>query len=535
MLSLLPGQSDQVEAARRPEGWFHRLAQEHPILMMFGIAILSNAAGSVFNFFYNVQLIVARDMTEAQQTAFWQVASPAYNLLAYGLCIGIMVHLIWPFMVCRRKLRVGETVPPALLAFCRRRVVNLPFLQVCVNFLGWIPGAVVFPWLVCTLGGNDKASIIWGQFIVSFLVSAVLTTVQTFFILEWFLINYFYPDFFQDARPADVVGVIRIPFLFRLILLWSAVAIMPLVAVVAVALNDLGWVAAVVGGVGALSGGLIFWIVGRDLHNWVNTHDQATQQIAQENFDVRIQDKRPDDWGRLSDRFNDMAVALGRARQLHQTFGQFVGPETRDEIMDRYSSGELGGEVQEVTILFADIRGFTRRSSGEAPQRVVELLNRFFTLSRLAVVEKKGEINKFLGDGFMALFGAPRPRPDHADLAVASALDLLPRLEQLNQELVVQGQAPLAVGIGIHSGPVVVGYFGASGDKGKLPRIEYSAIGETVNLCQRIEQLTKKCCGPILISEQTRSRLRRAFRLEHLGPQEVPGSAEPVVVYRVLP
>ena len=284
MLSLLPGQSDQVEAARRPEGWFHRLAQEHPILMMFGIAILSNAAGSVFNFFYNVQLIVARDMTEAQQTAFWQVASPAYNLLAYGLCIGIMVHLIWPFMVCRRKLRVGETVPPALLAFCRRRVVNLPFLQVCVNFLGWIPGAVVFPWLVCTLGGNDKASIIWGQFIVSFLVSAVLTTVQTFFILEWFLINYFNPDFFQDARPADVVGVIRIPFLFRLILLWSAVAIMPLVAVVAVALNDLGWVAAVVGGVGALSGGLIFWIVGRDLHNWVNTHDQATQQIAQENL-----------------------------------------------------------------------------------------------------------------------------------------------------------------------------------------------------------------------------------------------------------
>src|SRR5262249_45276923 len=162
---------------------------------------------------------------------------------------------------------------------------------------------------------------------ISFVVSAVVTTGQTFFILEWFLINYFYPDFFQDARPAAVVGVIRVAFPFRLILLWSAVAIMPLVAVVAVALNNLGWVTAVVGGVGALSGGLIFWVVGRDLHNWVNTHDQATQQIAQENFDVRIQDKRPDDWGRLSDRFNDMAVALGRARQLHQTFGQFVGPE----------------------------------------------------------------------------------------------------------------------------------------------------------------------------------------------------------------
>jgi adenylate cyclase len=536
MLSLLPGQSDQVATARQPQGWFHRLAQEHPILMMFGIAILSNAAGSVFNFFYNVQLIVARDMKAEQQAVFWNVASPAYNLLAYGSCVGIMVYLIWPLMACRRKLRAGETVPPAVLAFCRRRVVNLPFLQVCVNFLGWIPGAVIFPWLVCALGGNDNdnASVIWGQFIISFVVSAVLTTVQTFFILEWFLINYFYQDFFQDARPADVVGVIRIPFRVRLLLLWSAVAIMPLVAVVAVALNNLGWVAGVVGGVGALSGGLIFWIVGRDLHNWVNTHDQATQQIAQENFDVRIQGKRPDDWGRLSDRFNDMAVALGRARQLHQTFGHFVGPETRDEIVDRYSSGELEGELREVTILFADIRGFTRRSSGEAPERVLELLNRFFTLARLAVVEKKGEVNKFLGDGFMAIFGAPRPKPDHADLAVASALDLLARLECFNRELMAQGQAPLAVGIGIHSGPVVVGFIGASSGEGKLQRIEYSAIGETVNLCQRIEQLTKKCCGPILISEQTRSRLRQEIRLEALGPQEVPGSALPVVVYRVL-
>jgi adenylate cyclase len=230
-----------------------------------------------------------------------------------------------------------------------------------------------------------------------------------------------------------------------------------------------------------------------------------------------------------------MAVALGRARQVYQTFGQFVGPETRDEILDRYSGGESGGEVRDVTILFADIRGFTRRSSGEAPERVVELLNRFLTLAAQAVEEKKGNVNKFLGDGIMALFNAPWLIRDHADMGVASALDLLARLERLNQELADQGQAPLAVGIGIHSGPALVGCIGAIGDGRKLPRKEYSAIGETVNRCQRIEQLTKKCGGPILISEQTRSRLRSEVRLEALGPQEVPGCQEAVVVYRVLP
>jgi adenylate cyclase len=544
MLSFLPGQGGQAETARRPEGRFRRLAQEHPILMMFGIAILSNAAGSVFSFFYNVQLILVH-MAEHQKEVFWHVVSPLYNLTAYGLCVGLMVYLIWPVMKCRRQLRAGEEVPPLQLAFCRRRVVNLPFLQVCVNFMGWIPGAVVFPWLVCTLGGTHNAALIWEQFILSFVVSAVFTTVQTFFILEWFLMNYFYQDFFQDSRPADVVGVIRIPFSVRLILLWSAVAIMPLVAVIAVAFNyhaseavwKLHWLTAMVGGVGALSGGLICWIVGRDLYYWVKTQDDATQQIAQENFDVRIQGKRPDDWGRLSDRFNDMAAALGRAKQVHETIGYIVGPEIRDEIFDRYPGGELGGEVQEVTVLFADIRGFTRRSAGEAPERVVELLNRFLTLAVQAVQDKRGTVNKFLGDGIMALFGAPRPRPDHADLAVASAQDLLEQLKHLNEDLANQGNAPLVVGIGIHTGPALVGCIGATLEqKDGRPRMrkELTAIGETVNLCQRIEQLTKKCGGPILISEQTRTRLRREVRLEALGPQEVPGSKDMVVVHRVL-
>src|SRR5262249_49502998 len=153
-----------------------------------------------------------------------------------------------------------------------------------------------------------------------------------------------------------------ISFGTRLLLLWSAVAIMPLVALLAVALNfdervgdyaELRRLSYLVAVVGSLSGGFIYLIVGRDISHWLRVHERATEKIAEENFNVRIDEQRPDEFGHLTDNFNDMAMALSRGRQLRDTFGQMVHPEVRDEIMQRFTG--LGGEVKEVTVLFADI------------------------------------------------------------------------------------------------------------------------------------------------------------------------------------
>src|SRR5260370_32334747 len=154
-----------------------------------------------------------------------------------------------------------------------------------------------------------------------------------------------------------------------------------------------------------------------------------------------------------------MAAALARARHIRETLGQMVGAEVREEILDRYPG--LGVDVEDVTVMFIDIRGFTRRSACEPPQRVVELLNRFFTLSLAAVRRHEGHVNKFLGDGLMALFGVPRACEDHPDRAVAAALDLLAELPRWNDELKREGRVPLVVGIGVHTGPALVGCIGA--------------------------------------------------------------------------
>ena len=513
------------------------LARRFPFLGLVAAILVSNLAGSFFNFFYNTQLIV-RYLDPAQEEAFHNVALPMYNLLAYPAAMGVFFYKMWPTIVCLGKLRRGEPVEPALLELGRRRLVNLPLLQLVVNPIAWLPGAIIFPLIVTTFGDAEQAGWIWRQFVLSFLVSTVFTTVQTFFVLQAYLTAYLYPVFFKDTRPETVPGIWRIPFTIRLVMLWGAVALMPLVALLVVALNFpertlLILFASSLVVVSALSGGGIFYLIGRDLWQWMQQQTAATAEVAAGNFDVRIEQPRPDEWGRLTNRFNDMAASLAEAWESHETLGQLVSPAVRDRILRRMHGFEV--EEQEITVLFVDIRGFTPRCAGADPARIGALLNRFLTLALQSIEEKGGYVNKFLGDGVMALFGATHKQADHADLALASARELLRRLDELNTELALQGEAPLAVGIGIHTGIALVGCFGATvrGDAGQtLMRREFTAIGETVNLCQRIEQLTKKCGGPILFSAGTKTRLAKGGAFDCVGPQDLPGASEPMIVYR---
>ncbi len=536
MTSLPSAEPAPVSLPRR-RVWFASFAQRHPFVYLFLLLGLSNVAGSVFNILYNLQLIVNSVMDRAQKAAFQDVALPIYNVFAYPICLGVGIALMVPLIRCRRRWQRGEAIPPEKLEMCRRRIVNFPFLQVVINFLGWFPGAVFFPAVVCSLGGSHAAGDIWWRFFVSFVISAFYTTFQTFFLLEWFLVAVIYPDLFQDARPAEVRGVVRIPFGVRMIWLWLAVGVMPLVAVTAMAYYSgpgERWATVVVAFVGVVSAWSVFAVVRSDIQHWIRIHRAATDAIARENFAVRVQEQRPDEWGRLTDHFNDMAAALGRAEQLRETFGQFVSPEVRDDILERYPGLQVS--VQEITVLFADIRGFTRRCAGLAPERAGSLLNRFLTLALGAIEENGGYVNKFLGDGILALFGATHPDPDHADLALRCAREMLVRLERLNDELRREGIDPLVIGIGIHTGPALVGCFGATlaPDNGR-PRIrrEFSAIGETVNFGQRIEQMTKQLGGPILLSAATRERLHSEVSLVDHGPQPLSGAPEPMRLFQV--
>jgi adenylate cyclase len=518
------------------------LARRHPFAGFFLLVILSNVAGSYFNVTYNQELIVSR-LTEPQARAFWRIVLPTYNAVAYTGALAAILYFILPLRRCREALLAGRPVSSQELWRCRRLLVNLPLYQVWLNLLGWLPGAVLFPLGICLLGGWEGAASIWTQFCVSFTVSALLTTMQTYFLLETFLVETLYRELFRDARPAEIEGAMRLTLGQRIFLLWCAVAVVPVTALLAVALNftaaqsehfdHLRRLAVGVAIVGLPFSGFLMWMVGRGLLVWVRAMGAATAAIARGDYQTRLGEERPDELGQLTDRFNDMASALERGEALRETFGQFVSPAVRDEIIEHHHG--LGGEVRVVTVLFVDIRGFTRRSEGQPPEASVSLLNRFLTLAVAAVEEGGGWVNKFLGDGVMALFGAPRPREEHADLALNAARDMIRRLETLNAELAREGQAPLAVGIGIHTGPALVGCVGATlpdADGRQRVRRELTAMGETVNLAQRLEQLTKSQGGPILLSAATRAALKMPADLPAVGAMSLPGLEGAVEVFR---
>ncbi len=179
---------------------------------------------------------------------------------------------------------------------------------------------MAFPLGIGLLGGWENIGLIGWQFAVSFLVSALLTTVQTYFVLEAFLFKFVYPDFFRHDRPAAVEGGFRITFRQRLLLYWLAIALVPLTALLVVMLNcttehsdwlaDLRRLALGVMVVSVASSVVIGAVTGRTLLTWLKDHAQATEQIAAGNYDYRIDEKRPAEFGRLTDRFNDMAFQL---------------------------------------------------------------------------------------------------------------------------------------------------------------------------------------------------------------------------------
>ncbi len=205
---------------------------------------------------------------------------------------------------------------------------------------------------------------------------------------------------------------------------------------------------------------------------------------------------------------------------------RFLSSAIVEKILANPDQVHLGGENQLATVFFADIRGFTRMSEHLAPERVVELLNEFFTEMTDLLFENGGTLDKYLGDGIMALFGAPIARPDDAQRSVKTAIEMQRALRRLNYGWEQRGQKPLRMGIGVNTGPVTAGNIGSA------KRMDYTCIGDTVNLASRL--CAHAAGGQILISESTYRALAQDIPSRKLDPIRVKGKEMPVEIYEVV-
>ena len=228
----------------------------------------------------------------------------------------------------------------------------------------------------------------------------------------------------------------------------------------------------------------------------------------------------------LASGFNAMVDGLRERDKLRATMGKYMTQSVMDHLMR--GKVELGGETLTVTILFTDIRSFTSISETMSAHELVKLLNEYFTEMVTVIMEEGGVVDKYIGDAIMAVFGAPVSKPDDARRAVRAAVRMRHALAVLNERLTARGAPPIKTGIGLHTGEVVAGNIGSEA------RMEYTVIGDAVNLASRLESSTKELGTDVLISEDTNALLDNELETRAVREITVKGRAKPVIVYEVV-
>ncbi|MEY4616427.1 MAG: hypothetical protein RJB66_1387 [Pseudomonadota bacterium] len=250
--------------------------------------------------------------------------------------------------------------------------------------------------------------------------------------------------------------------------------------------------------------------------------------VAKGNFGVSA--KRvitsQDEVGDLAKAFDKMTEGLKERDKVKTLFSKFHGSSIAEDLMNKKVG--VGGSNKEVTVFFSDIRGFTSFSENRSPEEVVSMLNEYFAIMVRIIQQHHGIVDKFIGDAIMAVWGAPKGSNRDAQNAVRACLEMRKALNELNQKRIRRDQPPILIGMGLHTGQAISGTIGSD------ERMEYTVIGDTVNLTSRIESSTKSFGTDLLISEETARLVDQEFALVHAGSVEVKGKAEPIELYHVI-
>jgi adenylate cyclase len=427
------------------------------------------------------------------------------------------------------ELRSGSTSDSGSLEQARQRLIHLPWFGAAIGVVAWFLCIPVFLGALAQVQSPLAPGLLW-HLPISFCVSGFIAITHTFFLVELASHWGLFPVFFRDARADLTPGIFTLSLRGRGMMWAISASICPIASLLllmfaprAPAMNT-QWFAVFVGVVGIAFGIFTALMMSKLVAKPIDQLRVAADAVARGNFNVDLAVSRADEFGRLLGEFERMVRELREKEKLRQTFGLHVGERAAEQILARDPG--LSGIEEEITVMFVDIRSATTRAGASSPEEMIELLNDFFRVTVRVVEEAHGGmVNKYLGDGFMAIFGAGESKSNHAEDAVTAGREILLAVDALNRDLVARSREPLRIGIGIHSGPAIVGSIGSP------QRLEFTAIGSAVNIASRIESLTKTVGKPMLITEAVRDRLRDRSGLEELPRQHIRGVRDLVLVF----
>ena len=452
----------------------------------------------------------------------------------------VMHRLLHPISSCLSMVKGGEVPWPHMAEKARRRLINLPFIFIGMNIGIWLvaPALVFFlAYGIDLMNLRTSAVFAARASMVGFVISSV-----AFYRLEAYSRKELIPFFFPKGRVADLKGAARISISRRIRIFFRMATVVPMTILI-VTLVTLQWeltalnlpveeygrrviiFTVVLFGIFFVSTGVLNRLVSRSIVGPLENMLEALSKVRDGDYQTRIRVIGNDEIGILGDAGNQMISGLADRQKLRETFGKYVTPEIRDEIL----SGRipLEGERREATMMFVDLRDFTPFVENNAPEEVMSGLRAYFTAMHRAIRNQRGLVLQFVGDEIEAVFGVPLHFEEHANAAVRAAIEMRSSLKVLNDERSASGKPPFAHGIGIHSGRVL------AGNSGSEEQSAYSLIGNTVIVASRIEGLTREIGCDILVSQETVERLSVSFPLVRESPRIVKGYSRPIVVYQI--
>ncbi|HEX2233138.1 MAG TPA: adenylate/guanylate cyclase domain-containing protein [Thermoleophilaceae bacterium] len=449
---------------------------------------------------------------------FWQITvfAEATVLVAIGWVIARSARLARPVI---DWLQAGKPEDGALEAW--RCGVALP--RQVVEDTSWQPFVIVAAPNAVFLSLHLDLPVYSGLIVFA----GVLIAVAYAALLHFFASEQFLKPVVSDMAerlPPDFAGSrAGVP------LRWKMLAALPLINVVTgvvvsglstdgtASLEDLGLDVAVALLVSFTLSFELTLLVAKSVLGPVDDLLEATERVKRGSLDARVPLTSADEVGELAGSFNEMMQGLAEREALREAFGSYVDPEVAERVLEE---GELiEAQEREVTVLFVDIRDFTSFAERSSPSQTVAFLTDFFELVVPIVKRRGGHANKFLGDGVLAVFGAPERLSDHAARAVRAAAEIVEAVEDRFGD-------DLRVGVGINSGSVVLGSVGGGG------RLEFTVVGDPVNVAARVEAATRDTGDAVLLTEATRGRLPDPDAVvEPRGEVPLKGKSEPVPVY----
>jgi adenylate cyclase len=400
----------------------------------------------------------------------------------------------------------------------RREVLLGPLRLTVVNAVLWIGATVIFGVLNTTYSGQLGVAVA-----TTTALGGITTTAIVYLLSERVLRSATAAAMAsRPPRRPVVPGVAA-----RSVIAWTLGTGVPLLGMILVAIytvsgedidrNELAQTVLALGGIALVIGLLAVILAARASADPITSVRKALAEVEKGDLEVEVPVYDASELGLLQVGFNRMVGGLRDRERIREAFGTYVDPDVAEHILDE-GKEMLEGEQVEVTVMFLDVRDFTGFAERADAREVVSTLNRLFELAVPIVRKHGGHIDKFVGDGLLAVFGAPRPAVDHADRALAAACEIAEAVEQEFGE-------EIRIGIGLNSGSVVAGNIGGAG------RLDYSVIGDAVNVAARVEAATRETGDTVLISEETRSLLTRDREFSGRPGIELKGKSEPVTLY----